>query len=59
MLWVCCFFSIPLRPRYGSTNLLEKAMLRRLVIAHVHAYGVAAPKAAGIIHWGATSCYGW
>ena len=27
------------------------------VMAHVHAYGKAAPSAAGIIHLGATSCY--
>lgn len=26
-------------------------------MAHVHTYGLAAPAAAGIIHWGATSCY--
>jgi adenylosuccinate lyase len=26
-------------------------------MAHVHAYGQVAPAAAGIIHWGATSCY--
>ncbi|KAI4201735.1 MAG: hypothetical protein LQ346_002097 [Caloplaca aetnensis] len=27
------------------------------VMAHVRAFGEAAPEAAGIIHWGATSCY--
>lgn len=27
------------------------------VMAHIHAFGKAAPEAAGIIHWGATSCY--
>ena len=27
------------------------------VMAHIHAYGAAAPEAAGIIHLGATSCY--
>lgn len=27
------------------------------VMAHVYAYGKAAPSAAGIIHLGATSCY--
>ncbi|KAM3520915.1 hypothetical protein NHJ13051_006572 [Beauveria bassiana] len=27
------------------------------VMAHVHAFGIAAPAAAGIIHYGATSCY--
>ena len=26
-------------------------------MAHIHAYGKAAPSAAGIIHLGATSCY--
>ena len=30
---------------------------RHDVIAHIHAYGVAAPKARPIIHLGATSCY--
>jgi adenylosuccinate lyase len=31
--------------------------LRHDVMAHVHAYGDACPKARPIIHWGATSCY--
>ena len=31
--------------------------VRHDVMAHVYAYGVAAPSAAGIIHLGATSCY--
>ena len=31
--------------------------VRHDVMAHVYAYGVAAPVAAGIIHLGATSCY--
>lgn len=30
---------------------------RHDVMAHVHAYGDQCPKARGIIHWGATSCY--
>ena len=30
---------------------------RHDVMAHVKAYGLAAPAAAGIIHWGATSAY--
>ena len=30
---------------------------RHDVMAHIHAYGKAAPSAAGIIHLGATSCY--
>ncbi|CCX30199.1 L-Aspartase-like protein [Pyronema domesticum] len=35
----------------------EEARRRHDVMAHVHAYGQNAPAAAGIIHWGATSCY--
>jgi len=31
--------------------------VRHDVMAHVHAYGEQCPKARGIIHWGATSCY--
>ena len=31
--------------------------VRHDVMAHVYAYGLAAPAAAGIIHLGATSCY--
>lgn len=31
---------------------------RHDVMAHVYAYGLVAPAAAGIIHAGATSCYG-
>ena len=31
--------------------------VRHDVMAHVYAYGAAAPEAAGIIHLGATSCY--
>lgn len=34
----------------------ERSM-RHDVMAHVHAYGDQCPEAAGIIHWGATSCY--
>ena len=30
---------------------------RHDVMSHVYAYGQQCPKAAGIIHWGATSCY--
>ncbi|KAI8908170.1 L-Aspartase-like protein [Powellomyces hirtus] len=35
----------------------EEKKRRHDVMAHVHTFGVAAPKAAGIIHLGATSCY--
>lgn len=35
----------------------REAEVRHDVMAHVYAYGVAAPEAAGIIHLGATSCY--
>ncbi|CAI6338291.1 unnamed protein product [Periconia digitata] len=35
----------------------EEKKRRHDVMAHVHAYGLKAPEAAGIIHWGATSCY--
>jgi adenylosuccinate lyase len=35
----------------------EERIRRHDVMAHVHTYGLKAPAAAGIIHWGATSCY--
>ena len=35
----------------------REKQVRHDVMAHVYAYGQAAPKAAGIIHLGATSCY--
>ncbi|KAA8565667.1 hypothetical protein MFRU_006g02520 [Monilinia fructicola] len=35
----------------------EEKRRRHDVMAHVHAFGLVAPKAAGIIHYGATSCY--
>ncbi len=41
---------------YETVRLREKEV-RHDVMAHVYAYGQAAPKAAGIIHLGATSCY--
>lgn len=34
---------------------IEEKRRRHDVMAHVHTYGLAAPEAAGIIHWGATS----
>ena len=41
---------------YDTVRLREKEV-RHDVMAHVYAYGKAAPSAAGIIHLGATSCY--
>ncbi|MCJ1396490.1 adenylosuccinase ade13 [Xylographa bjoerkii] len=35
----------------------EEKRRRHDVMAHVHTFGLTAPKAAGIIHLGATSCY--
>lgn len=35
----------------------QEAKVRHDVMAHVYAYGVQCPKAKGIIHLGATSCY--
>ena len=35
----------------------REALVRHDVMAHVYAYGVQCPKAKGIIHLGATSCY--
>ena len=41
---------------YEAAAAREKEV-RHDVMAHVYAYGLAAPGAAGIIHLGATSCY--
>lgn len=41
---------------YETIRLREKEV-RHDVMAHIYAYGKAAPSAAGIIHLGATSCY--
>ncbi|MCQ2506538.1 MAG: adenylosuccinate lyase [Lachnospiraceae bacterium] len=41
---------------YEAVAAREK-QVRHDVMAHVHVYGLAAPKAAGVIHLGATSCY--
>ncbi|MBQ2642573.1 MAG: adenylosuccinate lyase [Eubacterium sp.] len=41
---------------YDVAKAKEKEV-RHDVMAHVHAYGQQCPKAKGIIHWGATSCY--
>lgn len=35
----------------------EEAIVRHDVMAHVHIFGETCPKAAGIIHLGATSCF--
>ena len=35
----------------------REALVRHDVMAHVYAYGTQCPKAKGIIHLGATSCY--
>lgn len=40
-----------------KTAAVEEKRRRHDVMAHVHAYGQVAPAAAGIIHYGATSCY--
>lgn len=41
---------------FAAAEKLERE-LRHDVMAHVHAYGLVAPKAKAIIHLGATSCY--
>ncbi|MCR5651873.1 MAG: adenylosuccinate lyase [Lachnospiraceae bacterium] len=41
---------------YETAREREK-VVRHDVMSHVYAYGVQCPKAAGIIHLGATSCY--
>ncbi len=41
---------------YAAAGQREREV-RHDVMAHVYAYGKAAPSAAGIIHLGATSCY--
>ena len=41
---------------YEAAEEREK-IVRHDVMSHVYAYGVQCPKAAGIIHLGATSCY--
>ena len=41
---------------YDAVSARE-AEVRHDVMAHVYAYGLVCPKAAGIIHLGATSCY--
>ena len=41
---------------YDVADARER-VVRHDVMAHVYAYGQQCPTAAGIIHWGATSCY--
>lgn len=41
---------------YDEARAREK-LVRHDVMSHVYAYGLLCPKAAGIIHLGATSCY--
>ena len=41
---------------YDVAKEREK-LVRHDVMSHVYAYGVQCPKAKGIIHLGATSCY--
>lgn len=41
---------------YDVAREREK-LVRHDVMSHVYAYGQQCPKAAGIIHLGATSCY--
>ncbi|KAI8633966.1 L-Aspartase-like protein [Xylariaceae sp. FL1651] len=36
---------------------VEENIRRHDVMAHVHAFGLVAPAAAGVIHYGATSCF--
>jgi adenylosuccinate lyase len=38
-------------------NDLGREIFRRMLTRDLSAYGQVAPAAAGIIHWGATSCY--
>lgn len=40
-----------------ETAAIEEKKRRHDVMAHVHTYGLVAPAAAGIIHWGATSWF--
>ncbi len=41
---------------YADAEKREREV-RHDVMAHVYAYGLQCPKAKGIIHWGATSCF--
>ncbi|CAG8499816.1 13808_t:CDS:2 [Funneliformis mosseae] len=46
-----------LTPKDFEVVAIEEKKRRHDVMAHVHAFGLVAPKSAGIIHLGATSCY--
>ena len=48
---------VEIRDDEFAVAALEEKRRRHDVMAHVHTFGLAAPKAAGIIHLGATSCY--
>jgi adenylosuccinate lyase len=41
---------------FASADRFEREF-RHDVMAHIHAYGLVAPSAKPIIHWGATSCF--
>ena len=41
---------------YEAADAREK-IVRHDVMAHIYAYGLACPQAAGVIHLGATSCF--
>lgn len=40
-----------------NVAMAQEAKVRHDVMSHVYAYGIQCPKAKGIIHLGATSCY--
>ena len=49
--------NIAIRDEEFAVAAEEEKRRRHDVMAHVHTFGQVAPAAAGIIHWGATSCY--
>ena len=51
-----CFLFHTIDIDYDIVSAREREV-RHDVMAHIYAYGKAAPDAAGIIHLGATSCY--
>ncbi|KAJ1560103.1 hypothetical protein HK405_008212 [Cladochytrium tenue] len=48
---------LDLAPAEYALAAAEERRRRHDVMAHVHAFGLAAPTAAAIVHLGATSCY--